>query len=620
MDKKQKQFSTGYFLFALFLVWLFSDLIYKPYIVSQTEVEYSVFLNDLSKGKIDKVNLADDRITYSLRSEVKDTDPQTNPPPIRSVVRVSDPELIERLTAAGVTFGGVAQSRNALDSLLGMLLPLLPLVLIWYFIFKKMQGGGGSVMSFGQSKAQEIQGEMTGIKFDDVGGIGEAETELKEIIEFLQDPKRFNQMGAKLPKGVLLVGPPGTGKTMLAKATAGEAGVPFFFMTGSSFVEMFVGVGAARVRDLFEQAKKKAPCIIFIDEIDAIGQARSLGNISGTNSERENTLNQLLAEMDGFSPNTGVIIMGATNRPEILDQALVRPGRFDRQVQVNLPTEEGRLEVLKIHTRNMPLAEDVQLESVAKITPGFSGADLANIANEASLLAVRRSAALVTMADFDLAIERVVAGLQRKTPLSDDVRRKVAYHETGHALAAYYLPYADPVHKISIIPTAKGALGYTLQMPEEDHFLVSENELRSRMAVMLGGRAAELYVFDEVSTGASNDLERATELARRMVTEFGMSDKLGPVRYATATPLYLQSTTSGRSDLSPDTVALIDEEIRTLLMEAQDKARTILSEHEKVFHEIARILQEQEVISGKAIKEIAHKLEQKSMQATVSPF
>ena len=628
MDKKQKQFSTGYFLMALFFVWLFSDLVYKPYIVNQTEVQYSAFLSDLASGDIDSVSLTEDRIVYVMKtkpggdgkgvpavsSTASTTAPRLTQAVVHNVVRLADPELIQRLTSADVTFGGVAQTRSTLDSLFGMLLPFLPLLLIWYFIYKRMQGGGGSVMSLGQSKAQEIQGEMTGVKFTDVGGIGEAEYELKEIIEFLKESERFNQMGAKLPKGVLLVGPPGTGKTMLAKATAGEAGVPFFFMTGSSFVEMFVGVGAARVRDLFEQAKKKAPCIIFIDEIDAIGQSRSMGNISGTNSERENTLNQLLAEMDGFVSNTGVVIMGATNRPEILDQALVRPGRFDRQVQVNLPTEEGRLEILQIHTRKIPLADDVKLESVAKITPGFSGADLANIANEASLLAVRRKETTVAMRDFDLAIERVVAGLQRKTPLAPDVRRKVAYHETGHALAAYYLPYTDRVHKVSIIPTAKGALGYTMQMPEEDHYLVSENELRSRMAVMLGGRAAELLIFNEASTGASNDLERVTEVARRMVTEFGMSSKLGPVRYATPSALYMQMGSSGRTDLAPKTVATIDEEIRSLILDAQDKVKSLLVEHEDVLHEISRILQEQEVISGDSIKDIVIRVEKNDGQ------
>ena len=594
MNKGQR-FSIGYFLMVFFIVWLFGDMVYKPYIVSQTEVQYSVFLDDLANKRINDVSLTVDRIVYTLKSD-------SSPSSFRSVVRIQDNDLIARLTAAGVTFGGVAQTKSAFDTLFSILLPFLPLLLIWYFIFKKMQGGAGNVMSFGRSKAQEIQGEMTGVRFKNVGGVGEAEVELREIIEFLKESERFKQMGAKLPKGVLLVGPPGTGKTILAKATAGEAGVPFFFMTGSSFVEMFVGVGAARVRDLFEQAKKKAPCIIFIDEIDAIGQSRARGGIMGaSNSEQENTLNQLLAEMDGFSPNTGVVIMAATNRPEILDQALLRPGRFDRQIQVVLPTEEGREEILKIHTEGMPLDSSVQLRAVARITPGFSGADLANIVNEASLLAVRRKSPKVYMKDFDLAIERVVAGLQRKTPLTAVVRRKVAYHEMGHALVACFMPCSDPVHKVSIIPTAKGALGYTMQMPTEDQYLIGETELKSRMAVMLGGRAAEIFIFKEASTGASNDLERVTDLARRMVTEFGMSEVLGPVRYANPAALYMQSVSSSRSDLSPETAAAVDSEIRAFVNEAQERATAVLTEHEEVLHELAKLLQEKEVISGEEI-------------------
>lgn len=592
MDKKQWSFSAWYLIIAILAAWLFNDLVYKPFIIRETEVSYDVFLQDLTEHKINKVILNGDRIVFILKAT--DTQKET----VGNVVAVNDPDLIDRLIAGGVAFSAQAPTQSLLSTLLGWLLPLLPLLLIWYFIFKRMSGGGPSAMSLGKSKAHEIQGEMIGIKFSDVGGVGEAETELREIIEYLKDPEKFSRMGARLPKGVLLAGSPGTGKTLLAKATAGEAGVPFFFLTGSSFVEMFVGVGAARVRDLFEQAQKKSPCIIFIDEIDAIGQARTgVGRIGG-NSEQENTLNQLLAEMDGFQANSGVVIMAATNRPEILDPALVRPGRFDRQIQITLPTEPGRLEILRIHTRSMSLGPNVKLERLAKITAGFSGAELANIANEAALLAIRREAQTIAMADFDLAIERVVAGLQRQTPLSDDIRTKVAYHEVGHALTAYYLAGTDPVHKISIIPTAKGALGYTLQMPEEDRYLIGENELKARMAVMLGGRAAELIIFHEASTGAANDLERATEMARRMVTEFGMSPKLGPVRYAHAAGAYLRSDISGREDLSPATIAHIDEEIYRLLNEAQNTAQAILTEHFAVLHEVAKFLKDQEVISG----------------------
>ncbi|EIW18814.1 MULTISPECIES: ATP-dependent zinc metalloprotease FtsH [Pelosinus] len=592
MDNKQRSFSAGYLIIAMLATWLFNDLVYKPFIIRETEVSYNVFLQDLKENKINEVILSGDRIVFTLKATENQKETSAN------VVAVTDPDLVDRLIASGVAFSAQAPTKGLLSTLFGFILPLLPLFLIWYFIFKRMGGGGPNAMSLGKSKAHEISGEMIGIKFSDVGGVGEAEVELREIIEYLKNPEKFSKMGAKLPKGVLLAGSPGTGKTLLAKATAGEAEVPFFFLTGSSFVEMFVGVGAARVRDLFEQAQKKAPCIIFIDEIDAIGQARTSVAGIGGNSEQENTLNQLLAEMDGFAANSGVVIMAATNRPEILDAALIRPGRFDRQIQVNLPTEPGRLEILTIHTRSMPLGDDVNLERLAKITAGFSGAELANLANEAALLAIRQGAKTISMADFDLAIERVVAGLQRKTPLSDAIRSKVSYHEVGHALTAYYLPGTDPVHKISIIPTAKGALGYTMQMPEEDRYLIGENELKARIAVMLGGRAAELIVFQEASTGASNDLERATEMARRMITEFGMSLKLGPVRYANTTGTYLRSGVSGREDLSPATILHIDQEIHRLLDEAQNTAKQILTEHIAVLHEVAQFLKEKEAISG----------------------
>ncbi len=612
MDRKNKQmkFSLGYMLLALLVVWLFNDLVLRPMFVGETEVTYSDFLQDLEKGRVEEVALTDDQIYFSLKGEKKT---RTT---LRHAVRVEDPALVNRLIEAKIPFEAKDQTRGTLENLLGWILPFLPLLVIWYFFYQRISQGGAGVMSVGKSKAREIHGEMTGVTFKDLGGLDEAEVELKEIIDYLTEPKRFNRMGAKLPKGILLVGPPGTGKTMLAKATAGEAKVPFFFLTGSSFVEMFVGVGAARVRDLFLQAKKKAPCIIFIDEIDAIGQARSTIAAVGGNSERENTLNQLLAEMDGFESNQGVVIMGATNRPEILDPALLRPGRFDRQVQVTLPTEGGRREILKIHTREMPLGEDADLGRIAKITPGFSGADLANIANEASLLAVRKNKQSIAMEDFDLAIERIVAGLQRKVPLRKELREKVAFHEGGHALVAQLLPCTDPVHKVSIIPTAKGALGYTMQMPEEDQYLIGEKELLSRMAVMLGGRAAELLIFREASTGASNDLERVTDLARRMVTEFGMSEKLGPLRFALpAGSGYLGVQQGNRQDLSPETEALIDSEIRRLVTEAHEKASSLLREHEEALREIARILQEEEVIAGERIREIAEAFPPRSSSA-----
>ena len=626
MDKGQK-FSAGFFIVAIIIAWLFAEFVYKPYVEGKSEVPYSEFLQDLDANAIEAVDLGEDRITYTLKPASADAAKPSDRPIVdgvilnvkaftnrkakadmtKNVVRLLDPLLIERLASADVAFGGISKNGFS-DLMMGILLPMLPLIIIWYIIFRNMRGSGaGGIFSFGRSRARELQGEMTGVHFKDLGGVGEAEIEIKEIIEFLKEPERFRKFGAKMPKGVLLVGPPGTGKTLLAKAAAGEAGVPFFFITGSSFVEMFVGVGAARVRDLFEQAKKKAPCIIFVDEIDAIGQSRSRS--FNSNSEQENTLNQLLAEMDGFETNNGVVIMGATNRPEILDEALLRPGRFDRQIQVVLPTEEGRFEILKIHTANIPLDSTVDLKSIAKVTPGFSGADLANIANEASLLAVRRKSDKVSMKDLDLAIERVVAGLQRRTPLTPEIRKKVAYHETGHALVACFLPGTDPVHKVSIIPTAKGALGYTLQRSTEDQYLVGEVELRSKMAVMLGGRAAELLVFNEASTGASNDLERVTETARRMVTEFGMSKRLGPVRYAAPSMVYLHDGTQSREDLGTAIYADITAEIKDFVSSAQESALNILREHEAALHEVARVLQENEVITGDEIQAILKRIE-----------
>ncbi len=598
---KHIRFSFWYIIFALLLVWLFQDLVIKPLAIQQTEVPYSQFLDDLNAGKIDTVSVGTARILYTTKA-----DASNKLRVVYNTVSINDPSLVDRLHSAGVTFAAEPPTNGAMTALLWWILPLLPLALIWYFVYRRMKQGGPQSMLLGNDKAHEISGEMTGVKFDDVGGVAEVEVELKEIIEFLKTPERFTRMGAKLPKGVLLVGPPGTGKTLLAKATAGEAGVPFFSLSGSDFVEMFVGVGAARVRDLFEQAKKKAPCIVFIDEIDAIGQARATVGSIGTNDEREQTLNQLLAEMDGFKPNQGVVIMGATNRPEVLDKALLRPGRFDRQIQVTLPTEEGRKQILVIHTRQVSLRDDVDLDRLAQITPGFSGADLANIVNEAALLAVRRKSDAVSMADFDLAIERVVAGLQRKMPLRDDVRRRVAYHEGGHALVAQLLPHTDPVHKVSIIPTAKGALGFTLQMPEEDQYLMGEEELKERMAVMLGGRAGELIIFEEPSTGATNDLARATDLARRMVTEFGMSANLGPVRYLNDAGMgYLGGTPGLRQEISPETATMIDREVKNLVEGAQKWAIEILREHSDALEQVARILEAREVISGEEIARIA---------------
>lgn len=596
MDHKRRNFSVTFLLAALLLAWVFNRWVYLPYCMAQTEVAYSDFLTELERGTVTRVTLTDGRIVFwTVADEAKDV--------VKTTVAVADEKLVDRLVASGVAFAAEEETTSIVDTLVGLFLPLVPLILLWYFIFTRMSRG--NAMSFGRSKAKEIEGEMLGITFRDVGGVGEAETELREIIAYLKEPTRFRRMGARLPKGVLLSGPPGTGKTLLAKATAGEAGVPFFFLTGSSFVEMFVGVGAARVRDLFKQAQQKAPCIIFIDEIDAIGQSRAVR--MGGHSEQENTLNQLLAEMDGFEDNSGVVIMAATNRPEMLDAALVRAGRFDRRIQVVLPTEEGRREILAIHAKKMSLAEEVDLDKIAKVTVGFSGAELANIANEAVLLAVREGRDEVRMGDFDAAIERMVAGLQRKAPLTEEVRRKVAYHEVGHALTAYYLPKTDKVHKISIIPTANGALGFTLQLPEDERYLWGEEELTNRIAVLLGGRVAERLVFGEVSSGAANDLMRATMLARRMVTEFGMSDILGAVRYSEERGEYLTEALAVRGDVSPQTRRLIDCEVKRIVEVAESRAQAVLVKYRATLERAACVLQAEEVISGARLAEIAER-------------
>jgi cell division protease FtsH len=609
---KQVRFSLLYFIIALIGLWLLQTLVFQPLLVRQEEVPYSQFRQDLQNGYIKTVTLDSSRIFYTLYS-ASDAQAPADLPKDRAghtydAVTVKDDQLVPDLLKAGVPFKANASSSGLLTTILSWAIPILGFGAIWYFLFRRMGAGGSQILSIGKSRAKEITGEMTRVRFDDVGGMDEVEVELKEIIEFLKTPERFTRLGARLPKGVLVVGPPGTGKTLLARATAGEAGVPFFSISGSDFVEMFVGVGAARVRDLFEQAKQRAPCLVFIDEIDAIGQSRSTVGALQVNDEREQTLNQLLAEMDGFQPNQGVVIMAATNRPEILDPALLRPGRFDRQIQVPLPTEAGRRQILQIHSLPVPLGPDVDLDRLAQITPGFSGADLANIVNEAALLAARRRSDFVTMADFDLAIERVVAGLERKLPLRDDIKRRVAYHEGGHALVSELLPHTQPVHKVSIIPTAKGALGYTLQMPEEDQYLISEEELKEQMAVMMGGRASELLIFSDASTGAANDFERVTEMARRMVTEFGMSEALGPVRYVTDAGMgYLAVRSTLRPELSEETETLIDKEIRRLVEEAQQTATDLLKEHQAALHQIATILQKREVISGDQVKDIVAK-------------
>ena len=542
------------------------------------------------------------------------TDTVTNTAPFNTIFTAGeDPKLVEDLQKAGVEFSFQRPANPIGGFLLAYMLPLLLLGGFWFMISRRMStgaggglGGLGGIFNVGKSKATEVKPETIGVTYQDVGGADEAIAELQEIIQFLKTPEQFTALGGHIPKGVLLVGPPGTGKTLLAKATAGEASVPFFETSGSEFIEMFVGVGAARVRDLFVKAHQVAPSIVFIDEIDAIGRSRSGAVSMGGNDEREQTLNQLLAEIDGFKTDTGmpVIIMAATNRPEVLDPALLRAGRFDRQVAVGNPDLTGRLQILKIHSRAIKLAPDFDLERAARMTPGFSGADLANVMNEAALLAARHNALTVTLGDFEAAIERVVAGSEKKTRVMNAQERKtVAYHESGHALIAALTPNGDPVSKISIIPRSRGALGYTMQMPTEDRYLLTMDELLDKITIMLGGRAAEKVIFDTLSTGASDDIMRASELARRMVTEYGMSEKLGSVRYAGQQLQYLGGAVQDNSQISPNTQRVIDGEVQRIVTEQYTLAYGCLQTHRAALESLTAQLLQQETVDGSAVKQ-----------------
>ena len=519
-----------------------------------------------------------------------------------------DPQLVAALQAAAVKFSFQPPANQIGGMLLAYGLPLVLLAGFWFMLSRRMgqegPGGLGGIFNVGKSKATEVKPETIGVTYADVGGADEAIAELQEIIQFLKTPEQFTALGGHIPKGVLLVGPPGTGKTLLAKATAGEASVPFFETSGSAFIEMFVGVGAARVRDLFVKAHQVAPSIVFIDEIDAIGRSRSGVVSMGGNDEREQTLNQLLAEIDGFKTDTGmpVIIMAATNRPEVLDPALLRAGRFDRQVAVGNPDLTGRLQILKIHSRAIKLAADFDLERAARMTPGFSGADLANVMNEAALLAARNSAMDVTLHDFEAAIERVVAGSEKKTRVMNELERKtVAYHGAGHALIAALTPHSDPVSKISIIPRSRGALGYTMQMPMEDRYLLTMDELLDKITVMLGGRASEKLILGTLSTGASDDIMRASELARRMVTEYGMSEKLGSVRYAGQQLQYLGGAVQDDGQLSPATRQMIDGEVQRIVTEQYTQAYACLQAHQAALESLTAQLLQQETVDGSAV-------------------
>ncbi|HIK43156.1 ATP-dependent zinc metalloprotease FtsH4 [Thermoleptolyngbya sp. M55_K2018_002] len=569
------------------------------------QVPYSLFIHQVSEGEVARAYIGQEQIRYQLKPV-----PPAEEGQILATTPIFDLKLPSLLEENGVEFAAIPPPRNGwLSNILGWVIPPLIFVAIWQFFLSRGAGGGSQgVLSIGKSRAKVyVEGDENKVTFADVAGVEEAKTELQEIVEFLKNPRKFTQIGARIPKGVLLVGPPGTGKTLLAKAVAGEASVPFFSISGSEFVELFVGVGSSRVRDLFEQAKKQAPCIIFIDELDAIGKSRATGGFYGGNDEREQTLNQLLTEMDGFNAgDQTVIVLAATNRPETLDPALLRPGRFDRQVLVDRPDLQGRLAILEVHAKDVKLGPDVDLKAIATRTPGFAGADLANLINEAALLAARNGREAVAQEDIAEAIERVVAGLEKKSRVLNDQEKKiVAYHEVGHALVGAVMPGSNKVEKISIVPRGMAALGYTLQLPTEDRFLLSEAELLGQIATLLGGRSAEEIIFGSITTGASNDLQRATDLAERMVTTYGMSKVLGPLAYQQGQQTsFLGGDMNPRRMVSEQTAEAIDKEVKDIVETAHQKALDILKHNRDLLETIATKLLETEVIEGETLKDL----------------
>jgi cell division protease FtsH len=589
--EKTTRFNVAYLAIALLGVMLLHDLWSSWRDVAV--LPYSTFERLLDEGKIKEVVVSADRIRGELLEPVDGKH--------HFVANRVEPELARRLEGKGVVFSGEPPD-SLLPMLLSWIVPVLFFFGLWMLLMRRManrMGPGGGFLAVGKSKAKVYVETDTKVTFRDVAGVDEAEAELQEIVAFLRDPKSYGRLGARMPRGVLLVGPPGTGKTLLARAVAGEAGVPFFSISGSEFVEMFVGVGAARVRDLFEQARAKAPCIIFIDELDALGRARGVASPFGGHDEKEQTLNQLLVELDGFDPSSGIVLLAATNRPEILDPALLRAGRFDRQVLVDRPDKIGRVQILAVHVRKIKLAPEVELEQIAALTPGFSGADLANLVNEAALLATRRGAESVTLDDFTRAVERIVAGLEKRNRvLNEQERRTVAYHEMGHALVAMSLPGSDPVHKISIIPRGIGALGYTIQRPTEDRFLMTREELENKMAVLLGGRAAEEVAFGRLSTGAADDLVKATGIARSMAMRFGMVPGLGHVAYEEERSPLLGVPTPAPREFSEQTAREIDVAVRDILRAAYDKALAVLTRERALLEKGAQQLLEKETLAA----------------------
>jgi cell division protease FtsH len=601
--------SAMWYVLAVFLLLALGQAFYFSMQGGET-ISYSEFKQRVRDGAVQEVVVAEDRIRGIMKGGPKGSHPFV-------AIRIEDPKLIEDLERSSVKFTGEAPNKW-LAELVGWIIPIIFLVALWSFFFRRMGGAEGGVMSFARSRAKIYADDDVKVRFGDVAGVDEAEDELREIVEFLKNPRKYTTIGGRIPKGVLLVGPPGTGKTLLARAVAGEAKVPFFSLSGSEFVEMFVGVGAARVRDLFAQAEVKAPCIVFIDELDALGKVR-IQTPMGSHEEREQTLNQLLAEMDGFDGRKGVIIMGATNRPEVLDPALLRPGRFDRQVLVDKPDVRGREDILRIHVKAVKLAEGVDLKVIAARTAGFAGADLANLVNEAALLAARKDKSAVEMKDFDEAIDRLIAGLEKKRVMSDKERRIVAYHESGHAIVASVLPGLDPVHKISIVQRGFGALGYTMQLPLEDRYLLTREDLLSQLSVLLAGRSAEEIAFGRISTGAQNDLQRATDIARSMVTEFGMSDLLGAVNYnGNQRPVFLDTPfASERGNYSEETALKIDAEVKRILGEAHETARRVLRDRRATLDALSERLLEKEVIEADELKAIMGSVPPKDPDGTV---
>lgn len=592
---KVQQFG-GSFLFLLTLLLLLNLFVTNFLGTRLTQVPYSTFLTQVEAGEVVRAIVGSDRIQYTIKTSEKVY--TTTPVAI-------DLDLPKILRQHNVEFTAPPPNQNGwIGTLISWVAPPLIFFGIWGFLLSR-QSGGPAALTVGKSKARIYSEGSTGVKFTDVAGVDEGKAELEEIVDFLKNATKYTNLGAKIPKGVLLVGPPGTGKTLLAKAIAGEASVPFFSISGSEFIELFVGVGAARVRDLFEQAKQQAPCIVFIDELDALGKSRGgAGPIMGGNDEREQTLNQLLTEMDGFDANTGVIIIAATNRPEVLDPALRRPGRFDRQVVLDRPDKIGREAILKVHAKNVKLADDVNLGMIATRTPGFAGADLANLVNEAALLAARQNRQAVHMADFNEAIERLVAGLEKRSRVLNETEKKtVAYHEVGHAIIAALMPGAGKVEKISVVPRGVGALGYTIQMPEEDRFLMVEDEIRGRIATLLGGRSAEELVFGKVSTGAADDIQKATDLAERAITIYGMSDRLGPVAFEKIQQQFLEGYPNPRRAISPKVAEEIDREVKQILDHAHHIALSILQHNRNLLEETAQELLQTEILEGSQLRD-----------------